>query len=356
MKQDSSNNILLASAFETLVADLLNVNGFQTYVIQSSIKDPGYDLIFADGNLKGILAVKLQKSKHVLFTNLRNQFRRLAGIMLEDENKIQKVVLVLSAIIEPQFKERIVKTYGVNIIDRYDLYQLSARSIELRSELTRILKAYVQFPEEELYEGFELDKNYRLQLVPFSLRSDYRDIEPNFTKGKELLEKYKAIEKGFEWRKFEEICFDILRYLFGDHLSVWEKQNSTDDDLHRFDLICRISSTHDFWKFLIEGFDSRFIIFEFKNYTSTIGQKEIYSTEKYLYKTAFRNVAFIIAKNGYHNNAAIAAKGSLRENGKLIFILDSHDIKRLLKMKDLGEEPSDYISEKLDSMLMTISK
>lgn len=57
------------------------------------------------------------------------------------------------------------------------------------------------------------------------------------------------------------------------------------------------------------------MIFEFKNYSEPITQKEIYTTEKYLYAKALRCVGILIAANGYSENAQWAAKGCLRENG-----------------------------------------
>lgn len=59
-------------------------------------------------------------------------------------------------------------------------------------------------------------------------------------------------------------------------------------ELHRLDLIARISSNDEFWNSLIQNFRARYVIFEFKNYADLIGQREIYSTEKYLFPTAMR--------------------------------------------------------------------
>ena len=52
------------------------------------------------------------------------------------------------------------------------------------------------------------------------------------------------------------------------------------------------------------------MIFEFKNYSEKITQKEIYTTERYLYAKALRSVAIIVSANGYEENAYWAAKGS----------------------------------------------
>ena len=45
------------------------------------------------------------------------------------------------------------------------------------------------------------------------------------------------------------------------------------------------------------------MIFEFKNYSDKITQKEVYTTEKYLYSKALRSVGIVVVANGYDDNA-----------------------------------------------------
>ena len=100
----------------------------------------------------------------------------------------------------------------------------------------------------------------------------------------------------------------------------------------------------------------KYIIFEFKNYSKPITQKEIYTTERYLYSTALRGVAIVIAANGYEENAYWAAKGSLRENGKLIMLFDTEDLIAMNKMKMEQEDPANYLLNKLDDLLLELEK
>ena len=88
------------------------------------------------------------------------------------------------------------------------------------------------------------------------------------------------IESG----EYEKLCAKILKELFMDDLSIWKEQKKSNADLYRFDLICKIKDdkVSPFWKFLEDFFNTKYIIFEFKNYKDAITQKEIYTTEKYL--------------------------------------------------------------------------
>ena len=98
------------------------------------------------------------------------------------------------------------------------------------------------------------------------------------------------------------------------------------------------------------------MVFEFKNYNDPITQKEIYTTEKYLYSKALRSVGIVISAHGYDENAFWAAKGCLRENGKLIMLLETEDLIEMNKMKVDQEDPSNYLLDKLDELLLELEK
>lgn len=128
--------------------------------------------------------------------------------------------------------------------------------------------------------------------------------------------------------------------------------------MYRFDLLCRIKDGNQktFWSILERYFNSKYVIFEFKNYNEPITQKEIYTTERYLYAKALRSVAIIVSANGYEENAYWATKGSLRENGKLIMLFDSGDLIAMNKMKMEQEDPANYLLDKLDNLLLDLEK
>ena len=98
------------------------------------------------------------------------------------------------------------------------------------------------------------------------------------------------------------------------------------------------------------------LFFEYKNYSDYISQNLIYITEKYLFPVALRNVAFIISRKGFDSNAQKASLGCLKESGKLIISSDDNDLIKMIYMKENGEEPSDYLLDKVEQILMSVSK
>lgn len=157
-------------------------------------------------------------------------------------------------------------------------------------------------------------------------------------------------------RKYEELCQKLLQNVFFDDLALWKEQQNANGELHRFDILCRIKDGNQktFWTILERYFNSKYIVFEF--YNDAVTQKEIYTTEKYLYSKALRSVGIMIAANGYEENARWAAKGCLRENGKLILLLETKDLIEMNRLKEEQEEPSDYLQNKLDELLLELEK
>lgn len=156
--------------------------------------------------------------------------------------------------------------------------------------------------------------------------------------------------------EYERICTEAIRYLFSSEFSVISEQHRTGDEMFRMDLLCALKGQAEVWKMLITHFNTRFVVFEYKNYSESITQNYIYITEKYLFSTALRNVAFIISRYGFDDNAKKAAIGVLREHGKLIISLTDDDLVDMLRMKADGQEPSDHLLDSVQRHLMAISK
>ena len=160
--------------------------------------------------------------------------------------------------------------------------------------------------------------------------------------------------------QYEKLCTRVLNRLFSlDDLSLWLEQAKSNDDLYRFDLICKIKQDNhkDFWETVERHFHSKYIIFEFKNYSGEVTQMEVTTTARYLYTKALRTVAIIVSPKGFSAHAEKAARGALREEGKLILSLTNADLIEMLQEQDKGNDPSEYLnSKKLDTLLINLEK
>jgi hypothetical protein len=177
------------------------------------------------------------------------------------------------------------------------------------------------------------------------------------TKGSDLCNEICAIPMGrADARRFEEKVIEALRYIFDKDLTAWSPQKASDTQLSFYDLVARVASEHDFWNAIVSQFRSRYIVFEFKNYGTKIKQTQIYTTEKYLFGTALRSMAIIISRNGADKNALAAARGALRDSGKLMVNLDIQDLCDMLHRKEKGDDHNSILVERVDDMLMKLER
>lgn len=348
-----SNEFSLYKEFEKLVQIIFEHNGFKTKVPS---EEKGYDFLASIDNTFAYVEVKFYKSKLPKLDLLRQAYRRLLS---QKDKENAKLILVVSSYVTPSLKEEVFKESGVIIWDAKTLFALAFDFSTIYYDLESILISAFNGKLDDL---IIVDPNYKSTIIP-SLKNASTNIKQKKTddKGKKLCKELNALNPGRnDAVKFEDKCTEILKYLFDNNtdLTLWKLQPTTDDGLHRFDLLCRIISSHEntFWTELAHDFHTRYVLFEFKNYTDEIKQGQIYTTEKYLFLTALRSVSFIIARNGADNNAVKAAKGALKEAGKLIVILTSKDICEMLKLKDEGDEPSIILRAKIDEMLIELTR
>ena len=181
--------------------------------------------------------------------------------------------------------------------------------------------------------------------------------EPTELAGSDLLNSLSAIKAGQKHAvAFENWCEQALRYLFGDQFGIWMGQKKIEKGFHRIDLLARLVPVHAFWIALAQDFRTRYVVFEFKNYGRLISQDQIYTTEKYLFTSALRAVAVIVARKGGDNGAQRAIKGALRESGKLIMLISLEDVVTMINSKGLGDDPNNFMIQHLDEILTDISR
>lgn len=161
------------------------------------------------------------------------------------------------------------------------------------------------------------------------------------------------------WRgakSFELACGDALQYVFREDFDQWITQNSVEDGFHRLDLLAHLKPSSPFWAAIRSDFRTRYVVFEFKNYPDELPQAAIYSTEKYLFTTALRSVAVLVARSGESKGAQKARHGALRESGKLIITVSMQELIEMIEMRARGDDPSSILQHKLHVMLMGIGR
>lgn len=311
-------------------------------------RDYGYDFLVEVNRKKYALEIKASREKYYSIKKLKFVIDRLKKSLFINKS-IKPVVIILGLIKDEKLLNIKEHKYcflynGVRVITLKEilLFLQKNNDEELKSEVISLLE-------------FSIDDIYETKDSIFNLKYNEKNIE----KSEKLIKKLENIEPGREmFSEYEKICIQILKYLFSDDLALWRFQEKTDEDLYRYDMICKIKNdiNKDFWNIIENYFKTKYIIFEFKNYGKKISQKEIVITEKYLYKQALRSVSIIISRKGLNDNAQKVKRGILRENGKLIIDLNDEDLKKMIDLVYRGDSATDYLSEKLDDILIKLDK
>ncbi len=283
--------------------------------------------------------LKFYNSNSVAGDNILRVCQRLAKNIPTGDRKI---ILAVANTVSDEIKYICEEQYNIFIWDVKNLIWMFEEFPEIRNEFIALLN----FPTEDM-------KAEKPRPDLFAETEEKHGIV-------DLKEKLRQIRPGHEeYQQYENVCIEILKYVLGDYLTLWYAQEKTDNGMYRFDLCCKIKNgvDQDFFETIKHYFNTKYIVFEFKNYSERITQQEIYTTEKYLYEKALRRVAFIISRNGADENALAAARGSLRESGKLILCLSDKDLMELIDIKEKNEQPAGLFFEAmLDDLLIHLEK
>jgi hypothetical protein len=344
----------LPQRFEKLIAELFRANGF-TVEEQPRIAGMQPDLLIrSHAGATAVVEVKLYHSRTMPTAALAKAAAILEHLR-RSSNATRSILVVgchVSQLAKNTLKEQFTNLiiYGVD-----EIAFLLSNEPNLNGDFDDIIRETFSFSDPIEMQAHSVD--VKKDISEPTIADIQYEVTPIESSGKNLCDEIMKIPTGKAGaKKFEEKTLEALKYIFKKDLVGWQKQNRTNTGLSIFDAIARVISKHDFWKTVVDQFRSRYIVFEFKNYTDKIKQGQIFSTEKYLFIPALRSVAIIISRNGADDNALAAARGALRESGKLIVNISVSDLCEMLELKDSGDDPNSMLMERVDEMLMKLER
>lgn len=340
--------------FGQFVADLFSREGFEVEFSPRRGHIEADLLIHSRQGVTAVAEIKLYSSRAMPTSVLD----RAAAQAERSRRAFQasKSILIICSRVTPLARQTLQQQFPDLVI--YDLDALAF----LVAKYPDLVETFEEFTREafafsEVLEPQPRSTNIEADISRPSMVPTAQVVIEEEKKGSDLCKDIQAIQKGrTHAKKFEEKVIEALRYIFDKDLTAWSPQKSSDTKLSFYDLVARVASEHDFWNTIVTQFRSRYIIFEFKNYGAKIKQGQIYTTEKYLFGTALRSTAIIISRTGADKNALAAARGALRESGKLIINLSVEDLCLMLHRKDSGDDPNALLLDRVDEMLMRLER
>ena len=346
--ENESQNI--ARQFEALCFEIFSLIGTTRLADQRAGEGHDFALDTPDG--RGILIeAKVYRSRQVSDRWLVRIVEPLERTRLRLD--ASGAYLAVSSRIRTDAAEFITHAYPKVTLFGYDELSLLAKtSPRLHLAFEALSRRILDTSADTLPEP----RKTTIPAVTFLVEPQSEQAEESGTVGADLCVALHQLPKGRAgFRSFENHCLRALQLLFADDFSYFRPQHRQSDKLRR-DVVGKLKPQDDFWKSLVSDFRARYVVFEFKNYQAEITQAEVHSTEKYLYRTALRSVAVIIARTGGSASAENAARGALREAGKLILLLSLDDLCAMLHAFDRGDDPVTILTDKLDKMLMELGR
>ncbi|MFN0188382.1 MAG: hypothetical protein ACKVQV_06745 [Bacteroidia bacterium] len=157
------------------------------------------------------------------------------------------------------------------------------------------------------------------------------------------------------WVTFEDVCTEILTFLFVPPLQIPQRQAKTLSGINRRDAIYpnrnitpNGNANSKNWHHLFQELDARLILIEYKNYDATeIGPEEVNCALNYLTNPMGR-LAILVCSKDPNNQARIRRNTIYTNDKKVILFLNKDQLKEMLLMKERGEDPSDLIVDLIE--------
>jgi hypothetical protein len=156
------------------------------------------------------------------------------------------------------------------------------------------------------------------------------------------------------WQEFEDVCIDILRFLFVPPLQAPIVQPRTYSGIDRKDAVFpnRNLDPSNNWGHLYRELDARMILFEFKNYDkSPVGKNETNQTRNYLTRPMGR-LAIMCCSKVPDASAHIKRNTIFSDEQKVILFVAKEQLIEMLFIKERGEDPSDLIMDLVERVYL----
>lgn len=157
------------------------------------------------------------------------------------------------------------------------------------------------------------------------------------------------------WSQFEDLCTEILTFLFVPPLNKPTRQARTYSGVNRRDAIIpnrnitpnNVENSKN-WHHLFLELEARMILFEFKNYdTIDIGHEEVNQTRNYM-TAAMGRLSIMICSKIPNDSAHRQRNTIFNQDKRVIIFITKEQLKEMLLIKDRHEDPSDLIMDLIE--------
>jgi hypothetical protein len=318
--------------FEALVGLLLKREGYQIVHGPGSpgTRGPDYELVSPSGR-SVIVEVKhfaqgIGKSHLTQFVGDLERYR-------QQKSGVQGL-LVVSGALSAEARATITRGSDVAVWDRDVVTAHVAQQPDIQSVFTSAIESKELFEARvgSLLQGATIDR------------------------GETLSSRLRALPCGQDsWREYEQICTEILTYVFTPDLSAPDIQSRSDDGLDIIDAIFPIRSSAPPWALIRSEFRTRFVVAEFKNHCDGIGPVQVESIAQYLWRPAQRLFGLLVSRTNPAAHAIAQRRRKWLEEEKCIVFLSDDELCEMLQLRDAKAQAFDVIDAQLEDFFRTLT-
>ncbi|KXB05591.1 hypothetical protein AKJ50_00460 [candidate division MSBL1 archaeon SCGC-AAA382A13] len=265
--------------------------------------------------------------------------------------QVEQISEVLNKAVEQQLKE--LKNFS-----------------ELQSVLTENLRnkiAHFEIPQEELEPLINFNEAFASNLAKgsphyFSFDKLGFDDEtlPELQKTEhiQLVDRLSKCKLGkIQWKRYEEICGDILEYLLCPPLGDPIPQKRTVEGFEIRDWTLQIPyNSGGFWRHIRQKYESNGLVVECKNLTDQINKEHVIRCAEYLDSKRLGNFGIILSRKPASESAKKQQKKAWFEQDKMILSLTDEDLRNMIKLKSNNKEIERYLDKKIFDFLSSLER
>jgi hypothetical protein len=179
--------------------------------------------------------------------------------------------------------------------------------------------------------------------------SIHRDFISTIDKVVTLSTRLISCDSGIkEWRKYEDICLDILDFIFVPSFSKVLEQVATSDNHERRDAVIPNSNYTGLWNSLRLDYGCNNIIVEFKNKSEKFTKGVLNQLRIYLMKPTIGKFGMLFVRSlesKSSNSIRIAQRNAFEQSKILILIFDDEKLIEMMLHKSIYGSVDGYIEE-----------
>lgn len=212
-------------------------------------------------------------------------------------------------------------------IERMQLWDLPTLVLRFEKELDVLTEEYFKSFMREVHKSVLENME---QFVPYY--TDFVNIQPG----------------NKQWSIYQNQVKNILDLVLNPPLTKSYYEDSDVIRNNRRDIVYPNYAVDGFWKHVREEYHGTVVVIEVKNYSSLISKKEVLTTGNYLKAKGVGLFSVIVTRKGVSKSGLHAVSNEWLSNGKMIVVLNDHDLQQMLKYRIIGKNPEDIIRRKIE--------